>query len=58
MKLFFPYPCGRNILEVLIESFDFYIFYDQMTLQEDERKYMIFATQSLISIIIEFPQIL
>lgn len=59
MKLFFPYPCIKNSLEVMFESFDFYIFYDQMTIHSvDERKYIIFATQALLSIILEFPQIL
>ncbi len=56
LKLFFPFPCVKNILEVMFESFDFYIFYDQMiNSSNDERKYLIFATQALISIIIEFP---
>jgi hypothetical protein len=43
----------------MFESFDFYIFYDQMlTASAEERKYLVFASQSLLSIILEFPQIL
>lgn len=59
LKLFLPFPCIRNTIEVMFESFDFYIFYDQMlAASAEERKYLIFASQSLLSIILEFPQIL
>ena len=56
LKLFLPFPCIRNTIEVMFESFDFYIFYDQMlAASAEERKYLIFASQSLLSIILEFP---
>jgi hypothetical protein len=56
MRLFFPFTCPRNILQVLIESFDFYMFY-QILISGDPVKGGIFTAQSLFSIIIEFPQI-
>ena len=62
MKLFFPFSCVKNILDITFESFDFYIFYDQMSLStsntDTSKKNLIFAIMSLLSIIIEFPQIL
>ena len=62
MKLFFPFSCVKNSINVVFESFDFYIFYDQMSLSnldtDSSKKNLIFAVMSLLSIIIEFPQIL
>ena len=62
MKLFFPFSCVKNMLDITFESFDFYIFYDQMSLStsntDTSKKNLIFAIMSLLSIIIEFPQIL
>ncbi|TNV74319.1 hypothetical protein FGO68_gene4384 [Halteria grandinella] len=56
LRLFFPYTCVRNILQVGVESFDFYMFY-QLLLTGDVVKGSIFTGQSLFSIIIELPQI-
>jgi len=62
MKLFFPFSCVKNVIDITFESFDFYIFYDQMSLStldtDTIKKNLIFAIMSLLSIIIEFPQIL
>jgi hypothetical protein len=52
----------KNTIDIAFESFDFYIFYDQMNLftsdSDTSKKNVIFAVMSLLSIIIEFPQIL
>lgn len=57
LKLFFPYVCIRNALQVLVESADFYFFYDGI-LNLDSFKYTGYTVQSLFSIVVEFPQIL
>ena len=58
LKLFFPFSCIKSGVEIAFESFDFYIFYDQMMYRGDGTKNLMFAVMSLLSIIIEFPQIL
>ena len=62
LKLFIPFSCVKNTIDIAFESFDFYIFYDQMNLftsnSDTSKKNVIFAVMSLLSIIIEFPQIL
>lgn len=50
----------RNGFEVVLESADFYLFFNQLTYGSsgDYVKHTFFVLQSLVSIIIEFPQII
>ena len=56
LELFIPAPCFRSIVEVVLESFDLFIFYEQLLYEPTVgNKYMIYSGQALFSIIIEFP---
>ena len=56
LELFFPFPCFRSIFEVILESLDFFIFYEQLLYYPTTgNKYLIYSGQALFSIIIEFP---
>ncbi len=54
LKLFLPFECPKSSIEVTLESFDYYVFYNQM-LSQDMDKNIFYLIQAGLTSVFQIP---